>query len=169
VPSIPDIMASVIGRLRAVNPVTSGLDMGEIHHLAMVVEDLDGSMNRYSEALGLTWADPWTGEIPILIDGEKYAPVVAFTLSVEGPPHIELIQSTDRMAWRSEAGLHHFGVWVDEVETAIQGLTGTGFTVEVLSPTGDFAYLRSPDGGRIELVNAGARPDFARWLGGGQL
>ena len=126
-------------------------------------------MNDYSAALGLTWAVPWTGEIPILVGGEQHRPEVSFTLSQQGPPHIELIHSTRPDVWRPGAGLDHFGIWVEEVERAAHDLTGKGFTIEVMSPTFDFAYLRSPDGARIELVDRRSQPDFTRWLGGGQL
>jgi catechol 2,3-dioxygenase-like lactoylglutathione lyase family enzyme len=153
----------------AVDTITGGINIGEIDHLAVVVRDLGDAMNLYSETLGLTWADPWTGEIPIIIGSERNAPTVSFTLSIEGPPHMELIQSTDETVWRTGPGLHHFGVWVDDVDAAIQVTAGKGFAVEVMSPDSGFAYLRSSDGARIELVNSRSQPDFARWLSGGHL
>lgn len=49
--------------------------------MAMVVADLDEGMNTYSEVFGLTWADRWSGSIPILFAGETQEPIVSFTLS----------------------------------------------------------------------------------------
>jgi catechol 2,3-dioxygenase-like lactoylglutathione lyase family enzyme len=142
---------------------------GGIHHLALVVDDLDRSMGWYSETLGLRWAEPWTGRIPILMGNERHELVVSFTLSLRGPPHVELIPSTGQLVWPPGEGLHHFGVWADDFENVVQAITDKGFAVEVMSPTADFVYLRSPDKARLELVNGRARPDFARWLGGGRL
>ena len=146
-----------------------GIDIGDIHHVAMVVENLDQGMDLYAELFGLTWANPWTGPIPILYKGESEEPIISFTLSREGPPHIELIQSTLHEVWQPTAGLHHIGFWKSQIEPAVKSPLELGFAVEVMSPTGDFVYLRSQDGSRIEFVAASSQPDFERWLEGGQL
>ncbi|MDX1449709.1 MAG: VOC family protein [Acidimicrobiia bacterium] len=140
-----------------------------VHHLAIVVEDLDEGMDRYTESLGLAWANPWAGEIPILVGHDIRTPSVRFTLSRGNEPHIELIQSTDRDVWEPGSGVHHFGVWVDDVNDIVDEMRSLGFTLDAASPTGDFAYLRSPDGARIEVVDARSKPDFDRWLSGGRL
>jgi catechol 2,3-dioxygenase-like lactoylglutathione lyase family enzyme len=158
-----------MGTVLRVTEATFSVDFVEIHHLAVVVEDLERGMIRYSNTLGLSWAEPWIGKIPILVETRRQEPVVSLTLSLEGPPHMELIQSTSQMPWQSGAGLHHFGVWADDFENAVRTMTGDGFAVEAMSPAADFAYLRSPDAARIELVNGRTRPDFDRWLSGGRL
>ena len=147
----------------------SDIDIGEVHHVALVVADLYQSMRLYSETLGLTWAEPWNGPIPILVEGETHEPGITFTLSREGPPHLELIQSTAQGVWQELAPFHHIGFWTNEIDETVRDMTSNSFTVEVMSPTSDFVYLRSPDGARIELVNSRSQPDFARWLGGGRL
>ena len=140
-----------------------------VHHLAVVVEDLNSAMSRYSAGFGLNWADPWTGRIPIASESGIHEPVISFTLSLEGPPHVELIQSSAHSAWRPGVGMHHFGVWTDDFQQDVEAKVREGFAVEVMSPTADFTYLISPDGARVELVNGRARQDFDRWLSGGEL
>lgn len=66
-------------------------------------------------------------------------------------------------------GWHHIGFWTSEIEMAVQNMTVRGFVVEVMSPTADFAYLRTRDGPRIELVDSRSQPEFTRWLEGGRL
>lgn len=145
------------------------LNLIRVHHFALVTDDIEKSMDVYSGALGLTWAKPWTGTIPIVTGNESHVASVSFTLSVQGPPHLELIRSDTPSVWRPGEGLHHFGVWVDDFELSVGGLTSQGFAIEVMSPTADFTYLRTPDGARIELVDVKSKPAFDRWLGGGQL
>jgi catechol 2,3-dioxygenase-like lactoylglutathione lyase family enzyme len=141
----------------------------DLHHFAIVTDDLGKSMDVYSGALGLTWATPWSGTIPIIAGGEHHEASVSFTLSMQGPPHLELIRSDIPTVWSPGDGLHHFGVWVDDFDQSVRGLTSQGFTIEVMSPTSDFAYLRTPDGARVELVDVKSRPDFDRWIDGGRL
>jgi catechol 2,3-dioxygenase-like lactoylglutathione lyase family enzyme len=126
-------------------------------------------MNLFSETLRLSWADPWEGTIPILSGEGSQAPIVAFTLSREGPPHLELIRSVAQTVWEQGPGWHHIGYWADDFDQAVDAMESRGLSVEVMSPTADFSYLRSPGGARFELVNGRARPDFARWLRGGPL
>ncbi len=155
--------------LMIVTTIPRDTDSPEVHHVAMVVSDLEEGMTIYSEALGLPWADAWSGPIPVVFEGETQKPDISFTLSREGPPHLELIQSTAHEVWQPTAGLHHIGIWTSDIELAVQNMSAGSFVVEVMSPTADFAYLRTRDGARIELVNSRSQPDFARWLGGGRL
>ena len=152
-----------------VNINAQDVDIRDIHHLALVVEDLDDGMSNYSEMFGLSWADPWTGPIPILFGGTAQEPIISFTLSCEGPPHIELIQSTVHEVWQPMEGWHHVGFWTNEIEAAVEKMRRRDFVIEVTSPTADFAYLRTGDGSRIELVHSRSQVDFDRWLKGGQL
>lgn len=145
------------------------VDLTAITHMALVVADLDEAMARYGTALGLTWADPWTGEIPIVTGGRETTPVVSFTYSLQGPPHLELIEQIPDTVWRPTRGLHHVGVWVDDVPAATDSPAADGLVTEVIGVDGDFAYVVAEDGFRIELVDRKAEPDFARWLTGGRL
>ena len=150
-------------------PSAANIAVPEIHHIATVVDALSPSMDHLSEVLGLTWASPWTGRIPLAFAGAHHSPRVSFTLSIEGPPHIELIESAFERVWLPTPGWHHVGLWADRFEETLQAMTTAGHTVEVMSLSSDFTYLRSSEGARIELVNGRARADFARWLDGGAL
>lgn len=143
--------------------------VGDVTHVAIVVDDLSLAMDRYARSLGVGWAVPWTGAIPVVVDGEPAEPEVRFTYSIEGPPHLELIEGIEDTVWQRGNGLHHAGFWSDDVEGEADGLAATGWEVETRSPSWDFAYLRSADGARIELTDRSARPRFAAWLAGGSL
>ncbi len=145
----------------------AGLD--GFHHMAIVTPDIRETMRSLGAVFGLSWTEPWTGRIPIEADGQLSSPEVTFTNSKQGPPHIELIQAIPGTVWVPGVGLHHIGFWADDVATQANDLLARGFSIEVIGQGSQFAYLRTPEGFRFELVDAAARPDFARWIAGGTL
>lgn len=141
----------------------------DITHMALVVADIEDAMRRYGAAFGLTWAQPWRGEMPVVAGDQETSPMVTFTFSKQGPPHLELIEQVPDTVWQPTRGLHHVGVWVDDVPAAAERMAADGFVTEVMGVSGEFAYLLAEDGFRLELVDRKAEPEFARWLAGGRL
>jgi hypothetical protein len=154
--------------IRSVSAMTGpALDLGTASHMALVIDDLAPAMSFHSNAFGVTWTEPWTGEIPIVVDGSRSTPVVTFTYAKEGPPHLELIETVPGTLWRPGPGFHHIGFWVDDV--AATAATLEGWVIEATGDDSGFAYLQSQDGLRIELVDNRSSPNFARWIAGGRL
>lgn len=60
-----------------------GMGSSGIHHVAIVVDDLEDAMALYGDLLGLTWTAPWTGTIPFVMDGQTRLPDVRFALSTQ--------------------------------------------------------------------------------------
>ena len=147
----------------------------DVFHLGVVVEDLDASMRVLSDTLGLTWAPVQelsqtvrTGGGAVLCDR------IRFTYSVEGAPHLELVDSEEQRVWRPAPGqLHHIGVFAEDLAGESARLAARGVPLELGGGAREtplaFAYHLSPGGVRIELVDAARRPDFARWIAGGRL
>lgn len=149
--------------------LTFGIDYTDISHMAIVVDDLDVGMQFYADALGLSWAHPWSGEIEFIERDVRRSIAASFTYSTAGPPHVELIQSVPGTLWQPTSGIHHIGVWVEDLVGEINALSSRGFRTEVVSHSSGFAYMQASDGTRIELADAASQPDFARWVGGGHL
>lgn len=145
------------------------VDLASITYMSVVVDDLDRAMLRNSAAFGLTWAQPWTGPIHTIVGGAEATSTVTFTYSCQGPPHLELIQAVPGTVWQPGPGLHHVGVSVDDVGVAAASLEANGFMMEVFAADSGWAYVRSPVGLRIELVDRASQPGFDRWLAGGNL
>ena len=161
---------------RAANPRTVvAFDITAITHTALAVSDLDAAMATYSAALGLNWASPEQRTMHIGAAVGDVSTAIRFTYSIEGPPHLELIEGAEGTIWEATPGLHHIGVWSDALADDAAELERRGLPVEVagLSRSGrrpaGFTYHRSVHGLRIELVDAASRPAFARWLAGGDL
>ena len=99
-----------------------------------------------------------------------------FTYSAQGPQHLELLQGAAGSIWdgRQQPGLHHVGVWCDDVAAGTTELVEHGWVVRLgqRSPAdgyGAFTYVQPPSGLIVELVWSGLRPMFERWFAGGSL
>jgi methylmalonyl-CoA/ethylmalonyl-CoA epimerase len=97
-----------------------GLDL-RLHHVAVVVTDLDQALAKY-RALG--FAPPARFEIP-----EQRVAVVTFRA---GPGYVELIQPTDpegpiaRFLGKRGEGMHHVAYQVPDIDQALRTLAEAG-------------------------------------------
>jgi catechol 2,3-dioxygenase-like lactoylglutathione lyase family enzyme len=150
---------------------------GALFHVGVRVPDLETAMNELTEGLGITWADVVERDQPIWTpDGGKSTTPLRFTYSCEGPQHVELLQGAPGSVWdgRDEPGVHHHGIWVDDVGAETERLIAQGWTLEMAGKPpeegyGSMTYVRSPNGFLLEPVNSAARPRFERWWAGGPL
>jgi catechol 2,3-dioxygenase-like lactoylglutathione lyase family enzyme len=157
--------------------VAEVFDFGEMFHVGVRVADIDAAMAELGPGLGLTWAEVNHRQQRVwLPDAGATTIDLRFTYSRQGPQHVELLQGEPGSMWdgRDWPGVHHIGVWVDDVAAVITDLTRRGWGLEIaqLPPDegyGAFAYLRAPSGFLLEPVSSAIKPGFARWLGGGSL
>jgi lactoylglutathione lyase len=156
------------------------LDWGEVFHVGIRVADLEAAQQELTAATGVRWTAPARIPMKAWVPGEGYRSYdLAISFTVEGPVHIELMQGAPGSyhdAAGGRAGLHHIGVWVDDVARASQDLVSQGYTVELAgaSPAegyGSFTYVRSPAGILFEPESGrhGTRERFERWYAGGSL
>lgn len=95
--------------------------------------------------------------------------------SLDGWPHIELIQGPPGSLWETdEDRLHHVGMWATDLQGDCEALIASGFDLvgRGSNEEGAFvrlAYHRSPYGHYIELVDPLLRPAWAKWIAGGSL
>ena len=123
-------------------PLVSALPALALHHVGIVVADVDAAMQRY-RALGFG-------------NGERFAlaeqGVVAVTFRA-GSGYVELIQPTDpespisRFLAKRGDGTHHVAYGVPDLVAALQGLAGTGVRLIDLVPR------RGAHGWRIAFVH----------------
>lgn len=153
------------------------IDPHLVYHHGVRVPDLDLAMEELGAALGLTWCEPQQREQQVWLPGEGVSTIpLRFTYSAEGPVHVELLEGAPGSIWdgREQPGLHHVGVWCDDVGGETQRLVDHGWTVRLgqLPPEegyGAFTYVQPPSGLIVELVWSAIRPMFDRWFAGGPL
>lgn len=152
-------------------------DYQRMFHQGVRVPDIHAAMDELGAALGVTWAQLQERDMPIWTPerGVEVVPL-KFVYSAEGPQHIELLQGTPGTFWdgRVHPGVHHVGVWADDVATETEALVAAGWTLvgAGLPPEqgyGTMTYLAPPSGLIVELVRASALPMFERWWAGGSL
>ena len=149
-----------------------------LFHVGIPVPDLEAAMSAMGAGLGVQWAEVVERDQPLWTpeDG-AYSLPQRFTYTCAGPQHVELFEGPPGSVWdgRGEPGVHHMGVWVDDVAHETERLIAEGWTLELAhrSPEdgyGSMTYLRSPKGGYLlEFVTSSARPAFERWWAGASL
>jgi Glyoxalase/Bleomycin resistance protein/Dioxygenase superfamily len=126
------------------------------YHVAIAVPDLDAAMEELSRTVGLSWGEAREAEYP---DGP-----IRFTYSVDGPPHIELVQGSPGSPWDAADGARfdHIGFWSSSLDDDKRELHDRGMPIEVDGEElGNpiFSYHRSEISGlRVELVTEEMRP-----------
>jgi hypothetical protein len=133
------------------------------YQVGIIVPDLDPAMEELGSALGVTWGPVVA---PPYDDGPK-----RFVFSVEGPPHIELIEGRPESPWDCSNGprLDHIGLWTTEVETGKTQLAANGMPIDVDGAdlgTPIFSYHNARACGmRVELVDQARREALYESLG----
>lgn len=154
------------------------IDNARTYHTGIRVPDIEKAMVELGASLNLTWCSlqqreqnvwtPATGAITVPLK---------FTYSCEGPVHLELLQGAPGSIWdgREQPGIHHTGVWVDDVKAETEARVAAGWTIAAAGAPpekgyGAFTYVVPPSSGLIvELVSSAIEPMFARWFAGGAL
>jgi Glyoxalase/Bleomycin resistance protein/Dioxygenase superfamily len=153
------------------------LDYQRHFHIGIRVPSLEGAMAELGAALGITWCSVQQREQQVWLPEQGLATLrLRFTYSAEGPQHVELLEGSPGSLWdgNDRTGIHHQGVWVDDVAAETRRLMEAGWTLELAQAApddgfGHFSYVRSPDGVLIEPVSAAVAPMFERWWAGGDL
>jgi len=112
----------------------------KVKYATIIVDDMEESVNFYSEALGFEVSsqhDLPTGATITLMKGE-------------GDAMVELIENTDYVT-----GLYSIGMDVRDVHATVKELRSKGATV-IMEPTpitvGTLAFIEDPNGVRIALI-----------------
>ncbi len=149
-------------------------------HVGVVVADVEEAMARISEGTGLAWHSVQSVDLNLLVEGEVVPAGVRFTYSVDGPLQIELASGPPGSFWDVDlyGGLNHLGYWTENLHDDVAALRATGCEL-IFGGAGTetmlkgeatlegFAFLMSPIGQRIELIDVAMRPAFDRWFAGG--
>jgi catechol 2,3-dioxygenase-like lactoylglutathione lyase family enzyme len=155
--------------------VTASFDyQGALYHVGVRVPDLEAAMAELGPALGITWAQVVERDQPVWTpDDGAYTIPLRFTYSCEGPQHVELLQGAPGSLWDGAdmPGVHHMGLWVDDVGAETERLIRAGWTLEMAQRAPDqgygaMTYVRSPAGFLLEPVSVAVRPRFELWWAG---
>ena len=149
------------------------LNNSDLYHVAWVVDDLELSMNAFGST-GLQWARPTIRNVRVKTTAVAATEFSIFvTYSIHDPFHVELIQKCGGSPWDHvpNGAPHHLGWWSHDFEKSIKDLVDDGYQLESWMVDADdqparFAYLLSPSGQRIEIVDIAVRPQLQEWWAG---
>jgi lactoylglutathione lyase len=119
-------------------------------HTMVRVRDLDASMTFFCEGLGL------------VENHRKDYPDARFTLVYLGAPEnpesgVELTWNYDDEVYEGGRNFGHLAFAVDDIYAVCQHLQGMGVTINRPPRDGHMAFVRSPDGISVELLQKGER------------
>jgi catechol 2,3-dioxygenase-like lactoylglutathione lyase family enzyme len=148
--------------------------IGETFHVGVAVTDLESAMAELTDGLGLEWHSIQERSMHLRTATGVVSAQLRFTYSKQ-TPHIELLHGDPGSIWGPEhRGIHHIGVWTDDLTRDSARLAAKGYPIEVTlasrsteDPQG-FTYQRGDLGLRVELVPTSSRPAFDNWFGGGE-
>ena len=118
-------------------------------HTMVRVTDIDASLRFYCDALGLR------------LMSRKDVPQGRFTLVFLAAPgddsaQVELTHNWDPQDYPGGRNFGHLAYAVDDIHAACQRLAEHGVTINRPPRDGRMAFVRSPDGISIELLQQGA-------------
>ena len=120
--------------------------------------DLDKAMDELGVALSLDWCHPQEREQAVWSPSTGATTVhLRFTYSANGPQRVELLQGEPGSVWdgTEDPGLHHVGLWSDNVAAETASLVDAGWTLRLAQ--------REPADG---LRRVHVRPTAERAVGG---
>lgn len=149
-------------QLKSALPQDLGIE--KIHHVAVVVRDIDAALSLYRDKLGL--------EVEAVLHMDYDHVTIGF-LAVGGTK-IELVQPTDdttgtaRFLESKGEGFHHVCFEVPDIQASLDKLAGLGLTLIDAAPRkgGEgpvaFVHPKSCHGVLVELIEAPGGPAWAK-------
>jgi methylmalonyl-CoA/ethylmalonyl-CoA epimerase len=141
-----------------------GIGIEKIHHVAVIVRDMEGALGFYRDKLGLDVEAVMTMDYDHVVIG--FLPV--------GEVKIELVQPTDdttgsaRFLASKGEGFHHVCFEVPDIQAALDRLASMGLTLIDTAPRkgGEgpvaFVHPKSCNGVLVELIEAPGGPAWAK-------
>ena len=139
-------------------------------HTMVRVSDLDASLDFYVNKLGLEEVrrmENEKGRFTLVFlatpeDAKRIKAAGSTQLAVESPA-IELTYNWDEKGYTGGSNFGHLAYRVDEIYAVCQRLMDGGVTINRPPRDGHMAFIRSPDGISIELLQEGTLEPKEPW------
>ena len=147
--------------------VSDFLDLGLLHHIGIVVDDIEAAAEHFAHTYGLTVSLADESTYRCRIDGMENTTVQRLGMTVAGPPHVELLRAVPGSpVWQPVPGVHHIGFVVDDLARASEELARRGSPMWMGGVRGDgcpagTAYHRDRFGLTVELLDSATEKRLA--------
>jgi len=132
-------------------------------HTMVRVSDLDASLDFYCNKLGLVEVRRMENEKGRFTLVFLTAPGDANTAADAGGPMVELTYNWDEKGYQGGRNFGHLAYRVADIYALCEKLMAAGVTINRPPRDGHMAFIRSPDGISIELLQDGALPPREPW------
>jgi hypothetical protein len=133
-----------------------------LFHIGILVASVEEAVVRYHDLFDLTFHAPSTVRFNRMYDPHERPVQIRAAFSVEGPPHVEIIEAIDDGLYGVQQGLgfHHVGIWDPSINANKEmylGAKNVQADAHVLTPAGTiFSWFSSPasaHGVRFEFID----------------
>lgn len=124
-------------------------------HTMVRVQDLDASLHFYCQLLGLVETSRKESEKGRFTLVFLAAPEDVATAKTKSAPLLELTYNWDTESYSGGRNFGHLAFRVDDIYGLCQHLQDNGVTINRPPRDGHMAFVRSPDGISIELLQKG--------------
>ena len=146
-------------------------------HTMVRVRDLEASLDFYCRKLGLIETrrfDNEAGRFTLVFlaapgdaasgdEGARAAAGDAVRAAQDIAPMVELTYNWDTEAYQGGRNFGHLAYQVEDIYALCQRLMDEGVTINRPPRDGHMAFIRSPDGISIELIQKGSLPPAEPW------
>ncbi|HEX4179540.1 MAG TPA: VOC family protein [Caulobacteraceae bacterium] len=132
-------------------------------HTMVRVRDLDASLDFYCNKLGLVEASRFDnpgGRFTLVF---LCAPNDVERAKADRAPMVELTYNWDPEDYQGGRNFGHLAYQVDDIYAVCQRLMDGGVTINRPPRDGHMAFVRSPDGISVELLQDGSLPPAEPW------
>lgn len=126
-------------------------------HTMVRVKDLDASLHFYCNLLGLVETRRIENEQGRFTLVYLAAPLDAERARAEKQPEVELTYNWDTEDYQGGRNFGHLAFEVDDIYAACEKMAAGGVTINRPPRDGWMAFVRSPDGISVELLQKGER------------
>lgn len=126
-------------------------------HTMVRVKDLEASLHFYCDLLGLVETRRMENEAGRFTLVYLAAPLDADRARAEKQPEVELTYNWDTEDYTGGRNFGHLAFEVDDIYAACEKLAAGGVTINRPPRDGWMAFIRSPDGISVELLQKGER------------
>jgi lactoylglutathione lyase len=130
-------------------------------HTMVRASDLDATMRFYCEQLGLREVKRYDSEVGRFTLVFLAAPGDLDSALENSSPCVEITHNWDPEAYAGGRNFGHLAFQVEDIYATCQRLMDAGVTINRPPRDGHMAFVRSPDGISVELLQAGAALDPA--------
>jgi lactoylglutathione lyase len=139
--------------------------MMKYYHTMVRISDVDASLKFYCDGLGLVETRRHENEKGRFTLIFLAAPEDLDRVESHRQPEIELTYNWDPESYTGGRNFGHLAFGVDDIYALCQHLMDSGVTINRPPRDGHMAFVRSPDGVSIELLQKGDRlPPAEPWL-----